>query len=232
MINLENRDCAFFGCNPGSGQDLPHTIFESEMCMEILNELIIKLDSVLISFYRIPDNPVTGFFLGTLILCLACTIIGGYTSIGFAVINRKHNGRLYSETVSMHNLSVKAIAVKDKENYKNCNKLANEAFGRYFFAQFGAGASALLPVPFALAWMQLRFQEVSFSLPFNIPGIGETVSYPFIFIFLYVLCRILFRNIRNKLPFTKRMIQKILANDTSEKMLRFSDLIKPNPYTL
>ena len=150
--------------------------------------------------------------------------------MGFSVINRKHIGKLYSETVSMHNLSVKAITVKDKINYNNCNKLANEAFGRYFFAQFGEGASALLPVPFALAWMQLRFQEVSFPLPFTIPGIGETASYPFIFIFLYILCRILFRKIRNKLPFANRMIQKILANDTSEKMLSFSDLIKPNQY--
>ena len=211
---------------------LPDTIVELEMCMELLNGLMIKLDSVLIYFYRVPGNPVTGFFLGTFFLCLACAIIGGYASIFFAVINRKHNGRLYSETVSMHNLSVKAIAVKDKENYKNCNKLANEAFGRYFFAQFGAGASALLPVPFALAWMQLRFQEVSFSLPFHIPGIGETVGSPFIFIFMYILCRIFFRKFRSKLPFTSGMIRKILATDTSEKMLRFSDLIKPNPYTL
>jgi hypothetical protein len=198
--------------------------------MELFNELLIKLDSVLIFFYRVADNPVAGFFLGTFILCLACAIIGGYTALGFSVINRKHNRRLYSETVSMHNLSVKAIAVKDKENYKNCNKLANEAFGRYFFAQFGEGAAALLPVPFALAWMQLRFQEVSFPLPFKIPGIGETAGYPFIFIFLYILCRIFFRRIRSKLPFTNRMIQKILANDTSEKMLSFSDLIKPNQY--
>jgi len=198
--------------------------------MELFNELLIKLDSVLILFYRIPDNPVAGFFLGTFILCLACAIIGGYAALGFSVINRKHIGKLYSETISMHNLSVKAIAVKDKTNYKNCNKLANEAFGRYFFAQFGEGAAALLPVPFALAWMQQRFQEVSFPLPFTIPGIGETASYPFIFIFLYILCRILFRKIRNKLPFTNRMIQKILTNDPSEKMLSFSDLIKPNQY--
>ena len=198
--------------------------------MELFNELLIKLDSVLIFFYRAADNPVAGFFLGTFILCLACAIIGGYAALGFSVINRKHIGKLYSETVSMHNLSVKAIAVKDKINYKNCNKLANEAFGRYFFAQFGEGAAALLPVPFALAWMQLRFQEVSFSLPFHIPGIGETASYPFIFIFLYILCRILFRKIRNKLPFADRMIRKILANEPSEKMMRFSDLIKPNQY--
>lgn len=209
---------------------LPETIFELEMCMELLNELLIKLDSVLIFFYRVTDNPVTGFFLGTFILCSACAIIGGYAAMGFSVINRKHNRRLYAETVSMHNLSVKAIAVKDKENYKNCNKLANEAFGRYFFAQFGEGASALLPVPFALAWMQLRFQEVSFSLPYNIPGIGETASYPFVFVIMYILCRILYRKIRSKLPFANRMIQKILENDTTEKMLSFSDLIKPNQY--
>jgi hypothetical protein len=198
--------------------------------MELFYGLLIKMDSVLIYFYRVTDNPVAGFFLGTFILCLACATIGGYAALGFSVINRKHNNRLYSETVSMHNLSVKAIAFKDKANYKNCNKLANEAFGRYFFAQFGAGATALLPVPFALAWMQLRFQEVSFSLPFKIPGLGETASYPLIFIFLYILCRFLFRIFRDKLPFTKRMIQIILANDTSEKMLNFSDLLKPNQF--
>ena len=196
--------------------------------MELFYGLLIKMDSVLIFFYRVMDNPVAGFFLGTFILCLACAIVGGYAALGFSLLSRKHIGKLYSETVSMHNLSVKAITVKDKVNYKNCNKLANEAFGRYFFAQFGAGASALLPVPFALAWMQLRFQEVSFSLPFKIPGIGEAASYPFIFIFMYIFCRILFRKIRNKLPYVKRMIQIILSNDTTEKMLSFSDLIKPN----
>lgn len=125
----------------------------------------------------------------------------------------------------MHNLSMKAIAAGDKAGYTGCNKLANEAFGRYFFAQFGEGAAALLPIPFALGWMQGRFEEVRFALPLELPGIGDSVGYLLIFVLMYILTRILLRRVVLRLPFVNRIHETIRLSEPSEKMLGFSEAI-------
>ena len=95
----------------------------------------------LISTFRLLSNPVSGFFFGTFILTVWCTLVGELTSLGVGRMNRKYTKKLERESIRLHNLSVKAIIHKDKESYKACNKMANEAWGKYFFATMSQGAA-------------------------------------------------------------------------------------------
>lgn len=194
--------------------------------MSILSTLYFWIDAFLMFWYRLPENPMLGFLVGTAALCCFVTVVGWYTADAAASLMNPHLHRLKQETVSMHNLSMKAIAVKDKQSYTSCNKMANEAFGRYFFAQTGLGAAALLPVPFALGWLQERFQDVLFPIPFSLPKIGSNVTPVFVFILLYLLTRILTGPIR------KRMLQRkgtVSRSGQEEQMLGLSDLFGPQP---
>ena len=189
------------------------------------NTLYIHIDRFLIGFYRISDIPILGYLLGTAVLSLICVVLGQFTlSLAYRAnrMNLKSNN---NNMVRMHNLSIYALLAKNKKAYKSCNKEANDAFGKYFFAQIALGISSLWPIPFALAWMQTRFDGVEFLLPFNVPGIGLTVGYTFTFIPIYVLVYILFGKIKHRLPYFKREHEFLKADvNDSEKMLSISDL--------
>ena len=193
--------------------------------MTMTNTLYIYVDRFLIGFYRISDIPIFGYLLGTALLSLICVVLGQFTlSLAYRAnrMNLKSNN---NDMVRMHNLSIYALLAKNKKAYKSCNKEANEAFGKYFFAQIALGISSLWPIPFALAWMQTRFDGVEFLLPFNVPGIGHTVGYTFTFIPIYVLVYILFGKIKHRLPYFKKEHEFLKADvNDSEKMLSISDL--------
>ncbi len=192
--------------------------------MKILYAVYAWMDPLLIFFYRLPENPVAGFFLGTFFLCLLCVIIGEITIITMYRLNRKYYRKLKQETVRMHNLSIKAILAKDKDSYRACNRQANEAFGRYFFAQLGLGASGLWALPFALGWMSQRFHEVSLDLFFTLPGIGKTMGYIPIFILSYILVRILFGKLKPWLPWVYRFDFRRETDNEGEKMVSWTDV--------
>ncbi|MFV9644845.1 MAG: hypothetical protein ACNYWU_03380 [Desulfobacterales bacterium] len=178
--------------------------------MHFLQTVYFNIDAFLIFFYRVTENSVTGYFIGTWVLSLLCVIIGEFTiSLAFR-FNKEYIDHDNRKMVKMQNLSVQALMAKDKMSYKACNKEANEAFGKVFFKQIALAASSLWPIPFALGWMQTRFLDVEFLLPCRLPALGESVGYAFTFIPMYILARILFGNIKHKLPYFKKT-QKILA---------------------
>jgi hypothetical protein len=125
--------------------------------------------------------------------------------------------------VRMHNLSVFALLSKNKKAYTSCNKEANDAFGKVFFSQIALGISSLWPVPFALAWMQTRFLDVSFALPISMPVIGDSVGYPFTFILIYILTYIVFGKVKHKLPYFKNM-SKMVESDTKDQLISIADV--------
>jgi hypothetical protein len=188
--------------------------------MDVLYHLWIWADLILISPYRWLENPVAGFFLGTLVLSLWCVLVGQVTGLGVWVMNRSHMRSLERETVKMHNLSLKAILSRDKASYTACNKEANEAFGRYFFAQLAAGAATLWPVPFALAWMETRFSEVTFPLSYPLSLITPAVGYFAVFLVAYVLLRILLKHL---FP-GSHLIRTDTAREPRESMMTLADL--------
>ena len=138
-------------------------------------------DSALILFFRMTANPYLGFFLGTVCISIFCVVIGRLTLLLGSRINAASLQVDHGDMVHMHNLSMYALVHKNKAAYQSCNKQANEAFGKVFFANIALGSSAFWPVPFALAWMQYRFGGVAFPLPRLFSAIGDHVGFMFIF---------------------------------------------------
>ncbi|MEE4136995.1 MAG: hypothetical protein V2I32_13020 [Desulforhopalus sp.] len=193
--------------------------------MEILNTLYLYLDALLVAPFRLFSVPIAGFYFGTLVLCMWCILLGELTFRIANWANRAHMNKLRGQAVRMHNLSIKAISLKDKENYRSCNKQANEAFGKYFFNMITQGAAFLWPVPFALAWMGTRFTGVEFELPFPLPIIGDTMGFAVVPVNMYILCRIFWGKLRHRLPFFHQG-PKVGLDEGEEEMISWAELEK------
>lgn len=159
------------------------------------------LDPYFIWFYRLSGYTFADFLFGTFVLGFMAVIIGELTiSVAF-LFSRRRIDRVNEEVVRYQNLSQDAFTVGDKATYKAANKLANDAFGKSFFMQFGFSAAFLWPVFFVLQWMQTRFGEVEF--PFL--SLDYTVGYACIFIPLYVAAYLGFKRIKGRLPYFRHI---------------------------
>ena len=159
--------------------------------MDLFSGLFEAIDTLLIAPYRWPKNPVIGWWVGTFILAIWAALLGKLTIALVFRVNRSHIKETVQEMSRRHSQSMNALKAGDRAAYKAINKLANEAFGRSFFLQVAMASASLWPLPLALAWLQMRFSSVDFPLPGNLPLIGNSVNYPFIFIPLYILARII-----------------------------------------
>jgi hypothetical protein len=193
--------------------------------MEILATLQQWIDSAAIFFFRLPEIPILGYYLGCAVLSLVCVVVGQLTIAIAFFCNKKFIDADNREMVHMHNLSVRALLSKDKRAYKSCNKVANEAFGKVFFSQIALSVSSLWPIAFAAGWLQTRFQDVAFKLPFSLPVVGDHVGFMFTFLPIYILVYILFGQIKGRLPFFRTIVKRLEQYDTesAEKMLSISD---------
>lgn len=194
--------------------------------MDAIRDALIWLDPWLIWAYRLSGHAFSGFLLGTFVLCLGCAVLGDAGYLLARRLNRRVYGEYHDEMIRRHNLSVRAIGQGNKAAYKAANKLAHEAFGKYFFSQAGVFTASLWPAPFALAWMDLRFRHVPLSLPVSLPGIGKEVAYPFFFIPLYIAARMLYGRLARCVPAYRRL-QDWAAHGRETDVLRFEDLGRP-----
>ncbi|MDZ7699706.1 MAG: hypothetical protein U5R49_23185 [Deltaproteobacteria bacterium] len=158
--------------------------------------LLQWIDSVLIAPYRWWQNPVTGWWVGTVVLCLWAVLLGDATIRVVMRVNLRFVQEAMDETVQRHEQSMNAMRAGDKSAYKAINRLANEAFGKTFFLQLAMAAASLWPIPLALAWLDFRFSNVDFPLPVHLPFLGHQVGYAFIFFPAYILVRIVFNNLK------------------------------------
>jgi hypothetical protein len=162
----------------------------------MITSLYHLLDLALMPLYRFPDNPLAGYYLGTLVLAFAGLIIGEY-SIAFAFrLNKKMIDRDNNRIHYFQDLSFEALKAGDKAAFKACNGIANETYGKHFFTQVTLSAASLWPLFIALGWMQYRFSEVEFHLPFSVPMIGGTLGYVSTFLFCYIAVRIMKKKLR------------------------------------
>jgi hypothetical protein len=168
--------------------------------MEVFTGLLHSIDTVLITPYRIPHNPMAGWWLGSAILALWCILLGELSQNLAYRINRFKIQRDQREMLGYHHQSLNALKAGDRGAFKAINRLANEAYGKTFFLQLTLACASLWPVALALGWMQTRFEGVKF--PFIMTGIS--VSYPFVFIPIYILTRILYANVKDCLFAPKR----------------------------
>lgn len=196
--------------------------------MESLDITVLNyLDAFFISFYRFIPDPVIAFFLGTFILSFICVVVGEFSiSLAF-IVNRKYVDNLNIELTRWNNLSIEAIEAGDKESYKACNQQANDVYGKLFFMSLTYAAASLWPAAFGLAWMQSRFSEIFLPIPFELPGIGNTLGYPFVFIVLFIISKMLFSYIKPHIPYFRR-IKAMLDSGSNEKqrMRSFAELFE------
>lgn len=178
------------------------------------------LDPWMIWAFRLSDNPYLGFAIGLVWVCITATVIGELCMAGVYFLNKAHFAKINRDMVDHHNLSVRALGVKDKTAWKACNSIANEAFGKNFFSRIALFASSLWVVPFAIGWMFYRFGEVDFVVPY----IGE-VGPAFVFIPVYILSRVLFSKSKPWLPFFRTIKQKVDENENGDEMMTFMDLV-------
>jgi len=179
------------------------------------------LDPWLIWAFRFGDNPYLGFAIGLFWICLAATIVGELCMAGVYYINKKHFAAMNRNMIDHHNLSVRALGAKNKTAWKACNSIANDAFGKNFFARIALFASSLWMVPFAIGWLFFRFGEVDFSVPL----LGE-VGPAFIFIPAYILTRYLFSLAKPWLPLFSSIQQWVKDNEAADDMMTFTDLVE------
>jgi len=160
------------------------------------------IDPFLIGFFRLTGYSLVDFFTGVFCLCMGCAVLGELTISAAIRLNRSHLKALKHEVSQKETLSMQAYADGDRVSYKALNKAANDVWGRYFFTMAAYSAGILWPVPFALGWMQTRFQNVDFQLAFPLNLVfGDYVGYPFIFIPMYIFTRIIFKYLRPRLPY-------------------------------
>lgn len=180
------------------------------------------LDPVFIWGFRLPAHAYVSFALGLVWLALLTSIVGELCMAGIYFLNRKHLSEQSQDMVRNFNLSLKALAHKDKTSYKACNDLANEAFGKSFFSGITLFASSIWPAFFAMGWLDYRFSKVSFTLP-----LFDEVSSIFFFVPTYIIVRIVFARLKYKLPLFSVISHKVKADkDKGEKMMTYMDLLK------
>lgn len=168
--------------------------------MDSIRHILLILDPVLILPFRVPGPPLLGYFLGLFALSLWCMPLGDAAGMLVTWLNRGVYGQYAKDMVHHHNLSIRAAQSGDKANFRAVNKQAHEAFGKYFFSQAAVFTATLWPVPFALAWLDLRFRETSLPLPL----VDFQADYVFFFIPLYILARLLYPRLMARIPGYRR----------------------------
>jgi hypothetical protein len=96
---------------------------------------------------------------------------------------------------------MEALKSGDRPAYEAANKLANEAFGKSFYSQVALSATFVWPIFFALGWMQYRFLEVTFPLPF----ISFSLGYIGVFLLLYIAAYFAFKPVKRRMPYHRRI---------------------------
>ena len=185
-------------------------------------ELIDTLqDPLYIWAFRLTGEVWLDLFLGLFWVALFCSMVGELAMAGAYFANRSHFRNQRREMVENVNLSMQALAAKDKTSYTATNKQANEAFGKTFFSGIALFAASIWPVFFALSWLDWRFKGILFTLPLA----GE-VSIMFFFIPLYILTRVLFARVKPWLPVFGPISRKVKADaESGEQMMTYMDIV-------
>jgi hypothetical protein len=173
-----------------------------------MHPVYLWLDPYLIWFYRLSGSAEVNFLLGTLALAVLSLLVGEFTSFGAAVVVRRHFEQVAGEAKRYQDLSMEALKAGDRPAYEAANRVANEAFGKSFFMQIALSATFFWPIFFALGWMQYRFLEVTFPLPF----IGFSLGYTGVFVLLYIAAYVMFKPLKRRLPYVRRAKELMAAS--------------------
>lgn len=161
-----------------------------------MEQFLIWLDPWLIFPYRVQLHSELAFILGTAALAVQCVLLGlASMEIGFR-LHAKRLEKWQDKMQHYHVLSEQALGAGDKESYKAVNKQAQHAFGHHFSLGGALFIVSIWPVPIALAWMALRFQEIGPTLPFSLPLLGKSPGMVFWFLLCYIPLRMLCNRVK------------------------------------
>ncbi len=149
-------------------------------------------DPYLIWFFRLTDLALLNFLLGTAVMASLALLLGKLGAALVLVAGRRYSQRLADEAKKYQDLSHQALQAGDRPAYEAANKLANEFFNKSFFLGVAQSAAFFWPVALVLAWMQYRFLDLAFPIPF----VGWPIGFIGIFILLYLAVWLLFNTIK------------------------------------
>jgi len=180
------------------------------------------VDPYLIWFYQITGYSFVDFLIGTFVLAMIALVIGEFTISAAFLANRGAIDENTDDVVRYQNLSVDAVEAGNKSAYTAANKLANDAFGKSFFQQIALATGFLWPIPFALTWMHYRFSDLEFRVLFT----DHRVGYPFVFVPLFVAAYLVFKRVKYRIPYFRRIKQILDSAEKRRKDMRsFADLL-------
>jgi hypothetical protein len=166
-----------------------------------MHPVYLWLDPYLIWFYRLTTQAEVNFLLGTLALAVFSLLVGEFTSFLASGMVRRHLEQAAGEARRYQDLSMEALKSGDRPAYEAANQVANEAFGKSFFMQVALSATFFWPIFFALGWMQYRFLEVAFPLPY----ISFSLGYTGVYVILYIAAYIMFKPVKRRMPYFRRL---------------------------
>lgn len=149
-----------------------------------MDHLLAFIDPFVIFPYRVFEawsgSPVAAWWGGTFVLSLWAAVLGWATSFLASRLNGALHERSAREAEELSRSAMNALKAGDKDSYKAINRLANDAYGRSFFQSAAISASSLWPAFLGAAWLEARFGDIRFSLPWTGDGVN--------FIPAYLLC--------------------------------------------
>jgi hypothetical protein len=157
-----------------------------------MHPLYLFLDPYLIWFYRLTGSAAANFLLGTFVVAVLSLLVGEVTSFLASLVVRRHFEEVAGEAKKYQDLSMEALKAGDRPAYEAANQLANDAFSKSFFMQVALSATFFWPIFFVLGWMQYRFLEVQFPIPFT----GWSLGYIGAFIIIYVVAYFSFKRVK------------------------------------
>jgi len=178
--------------------------------MDYLTPFLLAVDPWLISPYRWPASATTGYLLGTLLLIAQCLLLGDLAATAVSYLNRRHLLRFQQEMQNHHNLSEAALRLGDKASFKAVNRQALDAFGHSFSLGAAIFSVSIWPLPFALAWLQNRFQDAPLELPWQLPIIGREIPYLASFVLLYIASRICYGTFMRRFAWYQRLKERLV----------------------
>jgi uncharacterized membrane protein (DUF106 family) len=177
---------------------------------EALNQFYGIIDGPLIYFYRVTGIPIIGYMIGTFVLSMIAVLIGEVTVSAALKTNMPYLGELTKKMNEKESLAIQAYESGDMKGYKALNKEATDVWGKKFFSMMGHSAAILWPIPFALGWMQTRFEQVAFEIAYPFSLVTDSVGYTFSFFPIYILARIVFGQMRPWLPYFSSVHKNLL----------------------
>ena len=189
-----------------------------------MHPVYLYLDPYLIWFYRLSGSAEVNFLLGTLVVAVFSLLLGEFTAFLASFMVRRRFEQVAGEAKRYQDLSMEALKSGDRPAYEAANQVANEAFGRSFFMQVALSATFFWPIFFALGWMQYRFLEIAFPLPF----IGFSLGYTGVFVILYIAAYVIFKAVKRRMPYFRRLKELKDASGRSARNLKsLGDLLPP-----